>query len=224
MRPALAHSTSADDDEVQQRKRLSLSCKLFRFDQLPASYCHEGHLSRWDPVFSDQDLRRRLINCQRLWGPLSKRIVRHYRLEACELRRLRQPESLNALLDADALLDQARWTGALWHSRTIASIVIREERDVLIKTLGESVYALILAHSELGRVLRSGQDLGTLFREIDEDGRRCLAVWIAGQDEPVRRRLLLKLPPDPRFLSPHQGEDADYARHLLAQAWEFHDE
>lgn len=217
----LLSSERADD---QERQRLSLSLKLFQFDRLPASYWHEDHLLRWDPVFQEQSLRQRLVACKRLWSQLSERIIRHYRLGACPLNLLRKPDLAYALLDRAVLLNQARFTGALWHSRSIASIVARDERDVMIRTLGESIYSMVLAHSEMGRTVQFGQDLGTLFRRIQTDGYRTLAVWIAEQEEPIRRRILLKLPPDPRFLTPHQGQDAVYARQLLTHARELRDE
>lgn len=133
-----------------------------------------------DPRLSDA-LVARLLACGRLRGRIDARLGRDA-----------------GVIDADhawLLVDPAaaaRRAGAVLHGRALRSVVAGPAVAALVAAIGRDAHAFGLRH---GAHVPPRDDRGNLAEAILHDGHACLGAWLDSAPEPLRRAVLLALPP-----------------------------
>lgn len=96
----------------------------------------------------------------------------------------------------------ARRAGAVLHGRALRTVLSGPAATALIAAIGREAHALGLRH---GARMDLRDDGGDLAGAILHDGHACLGAWLDDKPEPLRRAVLLALPPG----TPAEGRPID---------------
>jgi hypothetical protein len=137
---------------------------------------------------------------------LEQLLLSHYQLSPLE--HLVTPVAADLpvlLLTAAQFARLPRLCGAIWHGATLSREIRREVVNELREGLGQEVFALALAHRQLGGAADLLREPAELIEAIDRDGLTCVAAWLHAQPPALQGWLKL------RFVAP-QGDSARLPR------------
>lgn len=128
---------------------------------------------------------------------LEQLLTSHHRLAPLEQVVAPLAADLPVLLLSPAQFSRLpRLCGAIWHGATLSREIRREVVHELREGLGNDVFALALAHRQMGGAADLLREPAELIEAIDRDGFMCVAAWL--QAQPPELRSWLKL----RFAAP----------------------
>lgn len=176
----------------------------FRFERLPATYCHPDRIGALLPEGLPASFQGRLLGSKRLRARLSSLLIERFQLGPCTADDLTTPEGRFATLEGDELEGLILGIGAVWHARTLRRIILAAELRELIGKLGRDNHKRALRFADLAPEDEGGgaemPDIDSLMVMIRQAGVRAINAWSRHQPAALAARLRLKLPP---------GDEAD---------------
>jgi hypothetical protein len=173
-----------------------LARAVLRFNLLPVSYIHPDRLTaREQEMGLAAGTWQRLLQCERLAGRLSRRLLERFGLAGLWCWDFTLPLRRLALLPLDELLRIARFTGAFLHAGTIRTVIARAPHEALRREIGEEGHAFALKRAPFLRRPPERARPADLPAAIRRDGESCLAGWLAAEPPSVSARVRLRFPP-----------------------------
>ncbi|MGI9506683.1 MAG: SctK family type III secretion system sorting platform protein [Geminicoccaceae bacterium] len=172
----------------------------FRFERLPASYCHAERLRALLPEGLSSCMRDRRLQSPRLRHRLSMLLSERFSLSPLTADDLNTAAGRFARLEGEVLTRALRLAGAIWHAQSLRKIILAEPLRELIERLGRDDYRTALGAIDLSPAGDNGDediDVDALMARIEQDGLLLINAWCHHQPRALGARLKLKLPPCP---------------------------
>lgn len=153
-----------------------------------AEWAHPQRLADWLGHGVDAELVSRILGVPRLLRRTGRLIGDRLGSPAGSAMQMRALS-----LDGFALLGLAQQAGLIWHARTIVRAIDGPDVRALIEMIGAGGRTFAIRHAALAPMDAPVVSVPALPEAIRANGARCLVAWSDAQQEPVGRRLVLRL-------------------------------
>lgn len=170
--------------------------QIYGFNELISEYIDKSHLRPFPNLMSSWDSLRGI---KRIQKKVSKVLLKYLKLEDKPFYAFEDPRLRIVLLENSDLNNLLVYAGAVIYSEWISKIILKKDVFTLKESIGENIYFFATKKASLltgfaPKINLGNQDEGITRTTLFEGGKVCLQMCLAGEDERLLERLILKFP------------------------------